>query len=64
MVCQLPQDILDLARRLRVQPHRRFVEDQHPGIMDQGRGKGCLLLHAMTVGIERVIRRGREIELV
>ena len=61
-VCQLAQDILDQARGLRVQPHGRLIEHEHPGIVHQRRGQGGLLLHAVTVGIDRIVCRSGQVE--
>ena len=49
----------DLASGLDVQPQGRFIEKQHPGLVNQARCDIQSLAHAARIGLDRIIGTGR-----
>ena len=58
----LAQEVFDEAGRLGVEPHGRFIEHQHFRIVHQRRGQRGLLLHPVTVRIDRIIASSSQVE--
>jgi hypothetical protein len=58
----LPQDVFDQPGRPRVEADRRLVQQEHPGIVNQGCRQGGLLAHAMAVGVDRIVAGPGQVE--
>ena len=57
---QLAQELLEGIGRVGVQAYEGFVQQQQPGLADQGRDQGQLLLHAVAVAAHLAAQVGGE----
>ena len=59
---ELAQQLAELNARARVQTGRRFVKEQHLGVVDEGVGEAQALLHAAREAADVRLALGREID--
>ena len=52
---QLPEEVLDHPDPGRIETDHRFIDDDHPWLVQQGRGDDQPLFHPVGVGLDQVI---------